>query len=481
MGPRLGGRYELADVLGAGAMARVWRATDLVLGREVAVKVLDPALARDPEYVARFAREARNAAMLPTHPGIVTIFDSGAADGAAYLVMELVTGRTLAEVLARQGALDPAEACRIAAAVCQALSVAHQAGLVHRDVKPGNIMLTDAGGVKVVDFGIARAQSGEALTRAGAVLGSPSYMAPEQITGAAVDARTDLYALGVVLFQMLTGTPPFADADSFAVLHRHLGEIPPPPSALRPGLPYRLDQTVACLLAKDPAHRPATASQAERMIADAGGVRTDAVATVALTPQPPHGTRLLTALPADPYHAAPDSPTGARRPGVLAAGVVALLAVVAIVAWLLLRGPAPAPAASTSGTTSAAASGAALSTSSAGTSASPSTSTSPTASASTPAQALDALQQAIDDQTSAGALDEQAQSNLSDQLQNMQDLLSQHQDEQNQSSKDFSHQMNDQIKNMRQQLANLVQQGDATATASTAINGALDQLQLTLG
>ena len=237
MAARLGGRYELGAVLGAGGMAQVYAATDLALGRQVAVKVLDPALARDPEYVARFAREARTAAMLPPHAGIVAIYDSGQDQNAVFLVMELVTGRTVAEHIAAYGPLAPGEACRISLETCHALAVAHGAGLIHRDVKPGNIMLTDTGAVKVVDFGIARAQAGDALTRTGAVIGSPAYMAPEQITGSAVDTRADLYALGVVLYEMLTGAPPFTGADNFAVLSRHLNEIPTPPSALRPGIP----------------------------------------------------------------------------------------------------------------------------------------------------------------------------------------------------------------------------------------------------
>ena len=262
MAARLGGRYELGAVLGAGGMARVYAATDLVLGRQVAVKVLDPALARDPQYVARFAREARTAAMLPPHSGIVAIYDSGQDQTAVYIVMELVTGHTLAHQIAAHGPLAPAAACRISLEACQALALAHSAGLIHRDVKSGNIMLTDTGAVKIVDFGIARAQAGDALTRTGAVIGSPAYMAPEQITGATVDARADLYALGVVLYEMLTGAPPFTGADNFAVLSRHLNEIPAPPSTLRPGLPAELDRAVAALLAKDPAARPATAEQA---------------------------------------------------------------------------------------------------------------------------------------------------------------------------------------------------------------------------
>lgn len=504
MGPRLGGRYELESVLGAGAMARVWRATDLVLGRAVAVKELDPVLARDPEYVERFSQEARNAAMLPAHPGIVTIFDSGAQDATVFLVMELVDGCTLAEELARHGALDPSEACRIAAAVGRALAVAHRAGLVHRDVKPGNIMLTGAGGVKVVDFGIAHAQSGDALTRTGAVLGSPAYMAPEQITGAAVDGRADLYALGVVLFQMLTGTPPFAGDDSYTVLHRHLGEIPPPPSALRPGLPAALDQAVARLVAKDPAARPAQAEQAAQLIANADPALppSDIVSTRAVSALDTHGTQ----VPSGPSLARRTAPASsgrpaARRPDVLVVSGVALLAAAGIGMWALAHGgpsPASAGTSTTPGTRAAATSvvsqivlptQAASPTSSPSPSQSPSSPSSPSATATptSPAHAIDALRSVIAAQTAAGELAANAQNNLTNQVQNLQHIVTQAQIQasqkpQNQTlnQQNEDHQLSDEIRNLRRELANLVQQGNATPAASTAINNALDQLQQTL-
>jgi serine/threonine-protein kinase len=509
MGPRLSGRYELSTVLGAGAMARVWQAGDLVLGRQVAVKVLDPALARDPEYVARFAREARNAAMLPPHPGIVGIYDSGVDDdGAVYLVMELVTGRTLAEQLAAYGPLDPGEACRIAAEVAGALAVAHGAGLVHRDIKPANIMLTDTGGVKVVDFGIARAQAGEALTRAGAVLGSPAYMAPEQITGAQVDARTDLYSLGVALYQMLTGTPPFAGDDQFAVLQRHLSEIPAPPSALRPGVSTQIDQVVARLLAKDPAARPQTAEDAAQLITAANtggptqvpGISPNAIATQALATRGAQGTRVMAASSGSGHRAAAGSgPAWRRRPDIIVVGVVVLLALVGLAVWALVGSGTPAPAAAASTTSTTPSASGSASPSSAQivvptTSAAPSTASSsptPTASPSvtstTFAQALTALQQTVTAQGAAGALKSDAQQNLDKQIQNMQQIITQAQTQISQNPQNKTQiqqnavqQLDDQIRNMRQQVADFVQHGSASPAASTAINNALDQLQQTL-
>jgi serine/threonine-protein kinase len=509
MAARLGGRYELGAVLGAGGMAQVYAATDLALGRQVAVKVLDPALARDPEYVARFAREARTAAMLPPHAGIVGIYDSGQDQNAVFLVMELVTGRTVAQQLAAYGPLAPAEACRISLETCEALAVAHGAGLIHRDVKPGNIMLTDTGAVKVVDFGIARAQAGDALTRTGAVIGSPAYMAPEQITGSAVDTRADLYALGVVLYEMLTGAPPFTGADNFTVLSRHLNEIPTPLSALRPGIPAELDQAIAVLLAKDPAARPASAEQAAQLLmaaAQACNPGTDRT-TLALSPRDAHPTRLITPLPESPgpgHRAVPASSPLQSRTGLIAAVVIGALALVGIAIWALLPGSGSTPtadaAAAVTGSTAAVASATAASSAAqitvpteSAASPSPSSSPSPSLTPSTttasagPAAAIAELQQTVTAQASAGALDANAQQNLDNQIQNMQQIVTQAQTQasqnpqnQTQIQQETIHQLNDQIRSTRQQLANLVQHGDATSAASTAITSALDQLQQTL-
>ncbi|MFI6153085.1 protein kinase [Kitasatospora sp. NPDC051170] len=260
-GRALNGRYELGEILGVGGMATVWRGVDRVLGRQVAVKVLNGGLADDPRFAERFSREAQHAAML-AHPRIVMVFDSGVDQGTPFIVMELVSGRSLAAVLAQERVLPVERAVGIAAAVCEALAVAHAARLVHRDIKPGNIMITDDGGVKVVDFGIARAGSSGNLTQTASVLGTAAYLSPEQATASALDGRTDLYAVGCVLTEMLTGETPFTAETPVAIAFKHVSEHPVPPSVRRPGLPPALDAAVMRLLAKDPAARPADAAAA---------------------------------------------------------------------------------------------------------------------------------------------------------------------------------------------------------------------------
>ncbi len=262
-GGLLNGRYELHETLGAGGMATVWRGVDRVLERPVAVKVLNEGLAEDSRFAERFAREARHAASL-VHPAIVTVYDSGVDEGGTpYLVMELVDGGTLAELLERTPRLPVEQAVAIASTVCEALQVAHAAGLVHRDIKPGNIMVADGGQVKVVDFGIAKAGNDEAqLTGTGSVLGTAAYLAPEQATASDVDGRADLYALGCVLVEMLTGRPPFVGATPVEVAWKNVSERPAPPSSLRPDIPPALDAAVLRLLEKEPGRRPADAATA---------------------------------------------------------------------------------------------------------------------------------------------------------------------------------------------------------------------------
>src|SRR5579859_231237 len=221
----LGGRYALAGVLGVGGMSTVWRARDQVLGREVAVKVLSPQFAADPGFLARFEREARHAAGL-SHPHLVTVFDSGVDEAGPFIVMELVTGRTLRQVLDEAGVLPPGEAVGIAAAVCEALAVAHGAGLVHRDIKPANMVLAPGGGLKVLDFGIARAEGTTAGTRTLGVLGTAAYLSPEQASGRPAGPQADLYALGCVLFEMLTGAPPSTADTPVGLAYRQVHDDP---------------------------------------------------------------------------------------------------------------------------------------------------------------------------------------------------------------------------------------------------------------
>ncbi|SDT67751.1 serine/threonine protein kinase [Streptomyces sp. TLI_053] len=317
IGRALNGRYELVEILGVGGMATVWRGVDHVLGRQVAVKVLNGGLADDPRFAERFGREAQHAAML-VHPRIAMVFDSGLDQGSPYIVMELVQGRSLAVLLAQRPGLPVEQAVGIAAAVCEGLAHAHAAGLVHRDIKPGNIMITHDGGVKVVDFGIARAGSSHNLTQTASVLGTAAYLSPEQATASALDGRTDLYAVGCVLTEMLTGAPPFAAETPVGIAYKHVGELPLPPSVRRPGLPPALDAAVLRLLAKQPADRPAdaAAARAELLACVPGLVPSDPTTELlaAAFPQaapPPADQRHTTLLPPQP---APPAPTSVMAP-----------------------------------------------------------------------------------------------------------------------------------------------------------------------
>jgi eukaryotic-like serine/threonine-protein kinase len=257
---RLGGRYSVERSVGHGGMAQVYEGTDTVLGRTVAIKVLAPHFARDDAFVARFRREAQAAASL-NHPGVVSVYDTGSDNGVHYIVMEYVAGRTLAQVLEQEGRLQPERAAEIARSVAQALSFAHSAGIIHRDVKPANIMLSSQGGVKVMDFGIARALSSQTLTQTATVLGTASYLSPEQAQGEVVDARSDIYSLGVVLYEMLTGQPPFSGDTPVAVAYKHVREDPPLPTSLVPELPQDLEAIVMKAMAKNPANRYANAQE----------------------------------------------------------------------------------------------------------------------------------------------------------------------------------------------------------------------------
>ncbi len=211
-------RYELGPAIGEGGMGRVHRGFDRALGRPVAVKILTPPNDRDGAFVQRFRREARSAARL-SHPNVVAIVDTGSDGGTEFIVTELVEGETLSDVLRREGQLAPGRAVDIGRGICRGLEAAHRLGVVHRDIKPGNLMLTD-GGVKVLDFGIARAAEEGSLTRTGSVFGTAPYLSPEQAEGGPGDERSDLYALGCVLFETLAGRPPFVGATPIAVLYQ---------------------------------------------------------------------------------------------------------------------------------------------------------------------------------------------------------------------------------------------------------------------
>ncbi|RGD60363.1 serine/threonine protein kinase [Kitasatospora xanthocidica] len=317
IGRALNGRYELVGILGVGGMATVWRGVDRVLGRQVAVKVLNGGLADDPRFAERFSREAQHAAML-VHPRIVMVFDSGVDQGTPFIVMELVTGRSLAALLAEQQVLPVERAVGIAAAVCEALSVAHAAGLVHRDIKPGNIMITDDGGVKVVDFGIARAGSSSNLTQTASVLGTAAYLSPEQATASALDGRTDLYAVGCVLTEMLTGATPFTAETPVAIAFKHVSEQPLPPSVRRPGLPPALDGAVLRLLAKNPADRPADAAAARaELLGTVPGLMVGDPTAELLANTAGAATQLLPPVPFSPPSNQPYQPNQLSQPNQL--------------------------------------------------------------------------------------------------------------------------------------------------------------------
>jgi eukaryotic-like serine/threonine-protein kinase len=260
-GQLISGRYRLQAVLGRGGMARVWRGVDERLGRPVAVKLLDRADTADPAMLQPFDREARTAGRL-TDPNIVAVHDVGSDNGVPYLVMELIDGTKLDALLAG-GPLLIDRAVDVARQVCDALAVAHAQGVVHRDIKPANILLTIAGTVKVCDFGIARLtdQQQTDLTAPHTAIGTSAYMAPEQASGTAVDARTDLYALGCVMYAMLTGHPPFTGDNPLTVLWQHQHQPAPSVASLRPNTPADLEALIARLLAKNPADRPATATE----------------------------------------------------------------------------------------------------------------------------------------------------------------------------------------------------------------------------
>ena len=255
----LAGRYELIDMIGRGGMGTVYRAVDPVLGRSVAVKLLAGSAAdNDPVSVARFEREARAAAAI-NHPAIVSVYDAGADDGRLFIVMELITGRSLETILGADGPFDPARAIEIVARVADALAAAHAAGIVHRDIKPANIMVATDGAVKVLDFGIARAIDGTALTQHATVLGTAAYISPEQALGEPADQRSDVYALGCVLYAMLAGRPPFTGDSAAAILNQQANVAARPLRREHRGVTVELETLVLQMLAKSPPDRPQSA------------------------------------------------------------------------------------------------------------------------------------------------------------------------------------------------------------------------------
>src|SRR5436189_3431903 len=247
------GRYKVVRKLGAGGMATVALAEDQELARRVGIKILNARHANDEQFVERFRREAKNAAAL-SHPNIVSIYDRGEAEGSYYIAMEYLDGRSLKELIVSRGPAPAGVAIEYARQILSALRFAHRHGIVHRDIKPHNVLVDSEGRVKVTDFGIARAGTSQ-MTEAGSIVGTAQYLSPEQARGTAVDQRSDIYSVGIVLYELLTGTVPFTGDTAVEIAMRHLSSVPEPPSALREDLPHELDMVVLRALAKNPEDR----------------------------------------------------------------------------------------------------------------------------------------------------------------------------------------------------------------------------------
>jgi serine/threonine protein kinase len=313
-----GGRYEVVRALGAGGMGCVYLARDSVLSREVALKVLDERHAETEEFVERFRREARAAASL-SHPNIVAVYDYGEDErGAPYIAMEHVAGGTLKDRIKETGKLPPRVAAGVALQIASALEAAHESGIVHRDVKPENVLVTEDGNVKVADFGIARAAEATAVTATSTVLGSVRYLSPEQASGGEVGPASDLYSLGVVLYEMLSGEVPFEAHNPIATAMRHLTETPAPPREFEPRIPAALEAVTLKLLVKDPPDRyPSAGALAEDL------ERLLAAAPAASAPT----ERIIRA------GWLPERPPQSRRRGILAAlAVIPMVAVLVVLA-----------------------------------------------------------------------------------------------------------------------------------------------------
>ena len=333
----LAGRYSLQGLIGRGGMADVELAHDQVLDRQVAVKILHTRYSDDPSFRERFKREARAAASL-NHPNMVAVYDTGDEDGRPFIVMEYVAGRSLKEVLQREGVL-PQRAAEIASDAALALHYAHERGLVHRDVKPANIMVSSEGVVKVTDFGIARAVNAETVTQTAAVFGTAAYIAPEQAQGLDVDARTDVYSLGVVLYEMLTGRQPFSADSAVALAYKHVSEDPVRPGEINPEITPALEAVVLKAMAKNPANRYQSAREFHDDIQRAArGERVSAPSVMAYAPtQALTRDRTIVAPPVAATEVYEDDERRGNRGLGYAALILLLLAFFALAAFLIAR------------------------------------------------------------------------------------------------------------------------------------------------
>jgi eukaryotic-like serine/threonine-protein kinase len=439
-------RYRLDRALGSGGMGEVFAATDLELHREVAVKRLADPFATDETARARFLREAWALARL-NHPNVVAVFDVGEHEGRPSLVMELVRGRSLQRVMRTSGALPPDRVASIAGEIARGLGAAHARGIVHRDVKPSNVIITEDGKVKLVDFGIARVRDAATLTRTGLTFGSPAYMAPEQLTGSGrtVDARADLYALGCVLFEMLVGHPPFEGDEAVSVSYRQVHEAPPPIEAIRPEVPPALAALTERLLAKDPDRRPGSAAEV--------------VATLEGAPPAP------AAPPVDTRPTAPIPSRVERHPPRVRASwipwAVAGAALVALVALLTqITGdaePSAPPAASNR--------------SSAPSSPSSSPSPSPLVASGGPAEAAGALLDLTHRLEASGQIDEHTASDIEHALDDVLRRGGEDEDPEKALEK---------LGELRDKIAESVDKGEASPDAAAQLDAALDALEASL-
>jgi serine/threonine-protein kinase len=455
----LGGRYELEQPIGRGGSGEVWRALDRSLGRPVAVKVVDVPAA-DDTVVRRFRHEARAAAAL-SHPHVVGIHDADVDAARAYLVMELLPGPTLAALLRDEGPLALERAVDLAAQAASGLEAVHRAGLVHRDVKPGNLVLDQRGQVKIVDFGIARLveATGTQVTASGTVVGSAGYLSPEQARGGPATPASDHYALGCTLMTLLTGEQPFAGEHPLAVLRQHIDEPPPRVRDRRPDVPHWLDELVDDLLAKDPARRQlgVAALLAHRAVDG--------------------GTKVMPAVPPSPT--VPPPPPARRSPRVpvaaIAAAAAAVLALVVLVVLLLQGDGSDDPADAASDATSAP------------TSPTPEASETPTDSppAATPppstpsddaepggqgdlATAIAELRSAIDDSAASGDLDGKLAEDLAKKLEDLDKAV-----EEDKPGKDVDKVLDD----LEKKLGDGVEKGEASADAVARISAAVEQVR----
>ena len=343
-------RYQVLEHLGTGGMAEVYCAHDLKLERKVALKLLHDRFAADEEFVERFRREASSAAGLQ-HQHVVSVYDSGTSDGTPYIAMEYVDGRTLKQLVRESGPLDPAQAIDLTIQILRAARFAHRRGVIHRDFKPQNVIVDDEGRAKVTDFGIARAGASD-MTQTGSIMGTAQYLSPEQAQGHAVNARSDLYSIGVILYELLTGSVPFDAESAVTVALKQVSETPIAPRRRNPSVPPELERIVLRALAKDPADRFADAddfiaalqaaasripSQAVIAAAEAAAASLPPVVMTPIPPPSPHDTGVL--LPVEPHQREPATiaplalpPRSSKRwPWLLLAALLGVVAIIAIV------------------------------------------------------------------------------------------------------------------------------------------------------